>query len=195
MTTTPTTTTTNQALSGYRAGTWQIDPVHSDMSFVVRHMMVSKVRGHFGTFTGTIVTAENPLESRATATIDMTSISTNNEQRDGHLRSPDFFETDSYKEMTFVSTGVRPQDDGFLLDGELSLKGVTKPITLTVEYNGIGPDAYGGVRAGFSATGEINRSDFNVSFNATYEGGGLVVSDKVQLRLEIEAVLEQPAAG
>src|SRR5215472_2707225 len=133
--------TTAVEIPGYVAGTWAIDPVHSEVSFVVRHMMVSKVRGRFDTFEGTIVTAEDPLKSSVTATVDLSSISTGAPQRDDHVRSADFFEVDKHPTMTFASTGVRADGDRFLLDGNLSIKGVTKPVTFNLEVNGIGPDA------------------------------------------------------
>lgn len=176
-------------IPNYVVGTWTIDPVHSDVSFIVRHMMVSKVRGHFATFEGQIVTAENPLESSATATIDINSFSTGNDQRDNHIRSADFLDVEKYPTMTFRSTGVRLTDDGYVVDGELSLHGVTRPLTLAVEVNGFGPDGYGGTRAGFSAKGEINRRDYGIDITMPLDGGGVVVGDKVQLALEIEAVL------
>lgn len=179
------------ALPGFTPGTWTIDATHSEVGFSVRHMMVSKVRGRFTRFSGSIVTTDNPLTTTATATIDLSSIDTGNEQRDGHLRSADFFDADTQPEMTFTSTGLRLDGGDYLLDGELTIRGVTRPVTLTVEVNGFGPDAYGGTRAGFSANGEINRRDFGVNWNAAIEGGGVVVSDKVSLHLEIEAVLEQ----
>src|SRR5262245_30661307 len=166
-------------IPGYLAGTWAIDPVHSEVGFSVRHMMVSKVRGKFTKFSGEIVTAENPLASSVTAEIDLSSIDTGAEQRDGHLRSPDFFDTENHPLMTYRSTGVRAEGDRYVVDGELSLKGVTRSVQLTLEPNGFGPDAYGGTRAGFSATAEINRQDFGVSWNAALETGGVVVSDKV----------------
>lgn len=180
-------------IPGYVAGTWDIDAIHSDVSFTVRHMMVSKVRGHFRTFSGEIVTAENPLESTVTATVDLNSIDTGNEQRDDHIRSADFFETEKYKEMTYRSTGVRADGDDFVLDGELTLKGNTRPVALKLELGGFGPDAMnpGGTRVGFSATGEINRNDFGVDIAMPMDGGGVVVGDKVQLQLDIEAVLRQ----
>jgi len=184
-----TVTSTETGIPGYVAGTWAIDPVHSEVGFSVRHMMVSKVRGKFGTFEGTITTTEDPLESSVTATVDLASISTGNDQRDGHLRSSDFFDTETHPQMTFQSTGIRAEDSTHLLDGELTIRSITRPVTLALEFNGIGPDAYGGTRAGFSATGEINRKDFGVNWNAAIEGGGAVVSDKVALSLEIEAVL------
>jgi polyisoprenoid-binding protein YceI len=178
-------------IPGYRAGTWTIDPVHSEVSFTVRHMMVSKVRGRFDKFEGTIVTAPDPLQSSVTATIDLSSVNTGSEDRDNHIRSSDFFHVEQHPIMTFQSTGVRQDGDGFLLDGDLSLRGVTRPVTLKLEVNGFGPDAYGGTRAGFSATGEINRNDFGVSYNGPIPGGGVAVSEKVTINLEIEGVLEK----
>ncbi len=184
--------TTAVEVPGYVAGTWAIDPVHSEVSFTVRHMMVSKVRGRFDKFEGTIVTAENPLESKVTATVDVSSISTGQEQRDAHIRSADFFEAEKHPTMTFTSTGVRPDGDDYLLDGDLTIRGVTKPVTFKLEVSGFGPDAYGGTRAGFSATTEINRHDFGVSFNGPIPGvpGGVAVSDKVTISLEAEGVLQ-----
>ena len=178
------------AIPGYVAGTWEIDPVHSEVGFIARHMMVSKVRGRFTQFTGEFVTAADPLQSSVTATIDLTSIQTGNEQRDQHIRSADFFEVDKYKTMTYRSTGLRAEGDHYVLDGELTLKDHTKAVPLTLELNGFGPDPYGGTRAGFTATGEINRRDFGVNFSAPMETGGVVVSDKITLQLEIEAVLK-----
>jgi polyisoprenoid-binding protein YceI len=185
-----TTSTEAGAIPGYVAGTWEIDPVHSEVGFIARHMMVSKVRGRFTQFSGEFVTAENPLQSSVTATIDLTSIQTGNEQRDQHIRSADFFEVDKYKTMTYRSTGLRAAGDHYVLDGELTLKDVTKEVPLTLELNGFGPDPFGGTRAGFTATGEINRRDFGVNFSAPMETGGVVVSDKIALQLEIEAVLK-----
>jgi polyisoprenoid-binding protein YceI len=177
-------------VAGYLAGTWVIDPVHSDVGFTVRHMMVSKVRGRFARFEGQIVTGPTPLESSVTASIDLASIDTNNAQRDGHIRSADFFDVDNYPTMTYQSTGVRQDGDDLVLDGNLTLKGVTKAVPLRLEANGFGPDAYGGTRAGFSAYAEINRRDFGVDFQAAIETGGVVVADKVAIHLEIEAVLQ-----
>jgi polyisoprenoid-binding protein YceI len=179
-------------IPGYIAGTWAIDPVHSEVSFVVRHMMVSKVRGRFDKFEGTIVTAENPLESTVTATVDLSSISTGQEQRDAHVRSADFFEVESHPAMTFASTGLRADGEDFLLDGDLTIKSVSKPVTFKLEISGFGPDAYGGTRCGFSATTDINRMDYGVSFNGPIPGvpGGVAVSEKVNIHLEIEGVLQ-----
>jgi polyisoprenoid-binding protein YceI len=177
-------------IAGYLSGSWQIDPVHTEISFLIRHMMISKVRGRFDRFEGTIVTAADPLQSTATASIDLTSINTSNDMRDNHIRSADFFDVENHPTMTFVSTAVRPAGDGFELDGELTLRGVTKPLTLAVEINGFGPDGRGGTRAGFSASGKIDRTDFGVSYNGPIPGGGSVLSDSVTLNIEVEAVLQ-----
>jgi polyisoprenoid-binding protein YceI len=180
-------------IPGYIAGTWDIDPVHSEVGFTIRHMAVSKVRGRFDKFEGVIVTGEDPLSSTVTANIDATSINTNNEQRDGHIKSADFFEVESHPHWTFSSTGVKADGEEYLLDGDLTIRGVTKPVTLKLELGGIGPDAYGGTRIGFSASGEVNRHDFGVSFNGPIPGvpGGLILSDKATIHLEIEGVLRQ----
>ncbi len=183
-------TQTGITIPGYVAGTWNIDGMHSEVGFAVRHMMVSKVRGKFTKFSGEVVTADDMLGSSVTAEIELSSIDTGAEQRDGHLRSPDFFDTENYPTMTYRSTGVRPDGGDYVLDGELTLKGVTRQVPLKLEVNGFGPDAYGGTRAGFTATGHINRSDFGMTWNAAIEGGGVVVADRVDLHLEIEAVLQ-----
>src|SRR6478672_11712750 len=176
-------------IPSYTAGTWDIDPVHSDVSFSVRHMMVSKVRGRFGAFSGQIVTGEDITGSSVSTTIDATSIDTNNEQRDNHIRSADFFDVANHPTWTFSSTGVRADDGDLVLDGELTIKGVTRPVTLSLQVEGFGPDAFGGTRAGFSATTTINRADFGVDISMPLDGGGVVVGDKVTINLEIEAVL------
>ena len=186
-------TETAVEIPGYVAGTWTIDPVHSEVSFVVRHMMVSKVRGRFDKFEGTIVTAENPLQSSVTATVDLSSVNTGEPNRDNHIRSADFFEVESHPTMTFQSTGIRPEGDHFLLDGDLTIRGNTRPVTLVLEINGFGPDPFGGTRAGFSAIGEINRNDWGVSYNGPIPGAGnaVILSDKVTINLEIEGVLDK----
>jgi polyisoprenoid-binding protein YceI len=184
-------------IPGYVTGTWTIDPAHSDVGFVIRHLMISNVRGHFTRFEGQIVTAEDPLKSEVTVTVDMTSIDTANATRDAHLRTADFFEVERYPTMSYRSTGIGPDGDGFVMEGELTLKGITLPVPLKPEINGFGvdpfaPDPAAGARAGFTATGEINRMDFGVSYNAPLPGGGVLIGEKVQIVLEIEAVL-QPA--
>jgi polyisoprenoid-binding protein YceI len=179
-------------IPGYVVGTWAIDPVHSEVSFVVRHMMVSKVRGRFDKFEGTIVTAEDPLASSVTASVDLSTINTGQEQRDAHIRSADFFEVEKYPTMDFVSTGIKAGEEGFILEGDLTLKGVTRSVAFNLELNGFGPDAYGGTRVGFSATTQINRMDFGVAFNGPIPGvpGGVAVSENVTINLEVEGVLQ-----
>ena len=155
-------------------------------------MMVSKVRGRFDTFEGTIVTAANPLDSTVNASVDLSSINTGQEQRDAHIRSADFFEVEKYPEMTFVSTAVKPEEEGFVLEGDLTIKDVTKAVAFNLEITGFGPDAYGGTRCGFSATTQINRHDFHVDFNGPIPGvpGGVAVSENVTITLEVEGVLQ-----
>ena len=176
-------------IPGYVVGTWDIDPVHSTVGFSVRHMMVSKVRGYFREFSGEIVTAADPSQSSVTATVDMDSIDTRQEQRDAHIKSADFFDVGNHTVMTFRSTGVRNHGEDWVVDGELTLKGNTKPVTLNLELNGFGPDAYGGTRAGFTGKTEISRKAFGVDIDMPMDGGGVVVGDKITVELEIEAVL------
>ena len=176
-------------IPGYVAGTWDIDPTHSTVGFSVRHMMVSKVRGYFREFSGEIVTAADPTQSTVTATVDMDSIDTRQEQRDAHIRSADFFDVENHPQMTFRSTAVRTDGADWTVEGDLTIKGITKPVTLELELNGFGPDAYGGFRAGFSAKTEISRKAFGVDIDMPMDGGGVVVGDKINVELEIEAVL------
>jgi polyisoprenoid-binding protein YceI len=187
--------TTAVEVPGYVAGTFTIDPGHSDVAFTVRHMMVSKVRGHFARFQGQVVLAPDPLASSVAATVDLTSIDTNNPQRDNDLRSANFFEIDEYPTMTYRSTGIRHSEDGFDVDGELTVHGVTRPVTLALDINGFTRDPYGNTRAGFSATTEVNRNDFGIVFNIPMDGGGVVIGDRIQIFIEIEAILNPPEAA
>jgi polyisoprenoid-binding protein YceI len=183
------TSSTAVQIPGYVAGTWDIDASHSTVGFSVRHMMVSKVRGYFRDFSGEIVTAEDPAQSSVTARINMDSIDTRQEQRDAHIRSADFFDVGNHTEMTFRSTAVATDGADWTVTGDLTIKGITKPVTLALELNGFGPDAYGGTRAGFSAKTEISRKEFGVDIDMPMDGGGVVVGDKITVELEIEAVL------
>jgi polyisoprenoid-binding protein YceI len=178
------------AIPGYLAGTWKADPVHSEVAFSVRHLMVSKARGRFTGYDVTIDLSEDPLASTVTATVDLASIETGSEPRDNHLRSADYLEIEKYPTMSYRSTGVRRTGDGWVVDGELTLHGVTRPVPLAVEANGFGPDPFGGQRAGFSATAQINRRDYGIDLTVPMDGGGVVVGDKVSISLEIQAVLE-----
>lgn len=173
------------------AGTWTIDPSHSEVGFSVRHLMVSKVKGNFETFEGTITIAEDPLASSVTAEVDLSSINTRDEQRDGHLRSADFFEVESHPKLTFTSTSVEPAGSDFKVTGDLTIKGVTKSVVLDLEFNGVHPDPWGGTRSGFSAETEISRKEFGVDFEIPMDGGGVVVGDKIKVLLEVEAVLQE----
>jgi polyisoprenoid-binding protein YceI len=181
-------------IPGYIPGTWVIDPSHSEVAFSVRHLMLSKVRGRFTSFEGRLVTGENPLDSSVEATIDLASVNTNDANRDEHVRSADFFDVEQYPTMTYRSTGVRASGDGFVVDGELSLHGVTKPVSLALEVEGFLPTSpFGDTRVGFTASADINRNDFGVKFNMVLDNGGVGLGEKVHITLDIEAVL-QPAS-
>jgi polyisoprenoid-binding protein YceI len=185
-------TQTAPAITGYIPGTWSIDTTHSEVGFSVRHLMVSKVKGKFNEFSGTFVTGENPFDSSVEATINLASVDTGNADRDAHLRSADFFDTEQHNALSYKSTGVRYDDEeGFVIDGELTLRGVTKEVPLQLEIHGFQQSTpFGDTRTGFTATGEIDRRDFGVSFNMALEGGGVGLGNKVQVTLEIEAVLQ-----
>ena len=172
------------------AGTWTIDPSHSEVGFSVRHLMVSKVKGTFESFTGTLTIGENPLDSSVAADADLSSINTRDAQRDGHLRSADFFEVETHPTLTFRSTGVKENGGDFVVLGDLTIKGTTLPVELDLEFNGTHPDPWGGTRAGFSAETEISRKQFGVDFEVPMDGPGVVVGDKVKVYLEVEAVLQ-----
>ncbi|KNX39126.1 YceI family protein [Luteipulveratus halotolerans] len=165
-------------------GAYTVDAAHSTVGFVARHLMVSKVRGKFNEFEGDVRIGDDLESSSVVATVQMASIDTQQEQRDGHLRTNDFFDVPTYPTMTFRSTKVTED----ALEGELTIKDVTKPVTFDLEYGGFVNDPNMGARAGFEASTEINRKDFNVQFNAVTEGGGAVVSDKIKIFLEIELV-------
>jgi polyisoprenoid-binding protein YceI len=168
-------------------GTWAIDPVHSSISFSVRHLVVSKVRGNFETFSGAIVVAEDGTPS-VNAEIAVGSVHTGNEQRDGHVKSADFFDVEKYPTATFVSTGVHADGGNYVLDGDFTLKGVTKPVQLSLEFNGVNPGMGHGEVAGFEASVVLNRKDFGIDIDMPLETGGAVVGDKVTVTLEIEAL-------
>lgn len=174
--------------AGLEPGRYDIDASHSEVGFTVRHAMISKTRGRFGAVTGTMVFGEDAATSTAEASIDVTSIDTRDANRDGHLRSGDFFDAEQFPAIIFRSTGLRLEDGDHLLDGELTIKGVTKPITIAVEYNGSATDPFGANRAGFSGETEISREAYGLSWNAALETGGVLIGDKVKIHLEIEGV-------
>jgi polyisoprenoid-binding protein YceI len=179
--------TTAAVTSPIGVGTWAIDPVHSSIEFSVRHLMVSKVRGAFETFSGTITIA--PVSTAAvTAEIDVTSLSTGNEQRDKHVKSADFFDAQRYPVASFTSTSVRPNGEAYLLDGNLTLKGVTRPVTLDLEFNGVSAGQGYGEVSGYEASVVLNRKDFGIDIDLPMQTGGAVVGDKVTVTFAIEAV-------
>jgi polyisoprenoid-binding protein YceI len=172
-------------------GTWSVDASHSEVGFTARHLM-SKVRGRFEKFEGLVVTGESPS---ATATIDLNSINTNEPNRDAHLRSGDFFDVEKSGPMTFTSTKVVEGGNGLLLTGDLSLKGVTQPVTLDVEFLGVETDPWGGTRIGFEGVTSLSRRDWGIDFNIPMDGGRFLVGDKVDIVIAIEAVLQQDATA
>ncbi len=174
--------TATATLNTLTAGTWAIDPTHTEVGFVARHLMVSKVRGSFTDVSGTVTVADDITESVADVTIKTASVSTGTADRDGHLKSADFFDSETYPDMTFVSTGF----DGDTLTGDLTIKDLTKPVTLDVEFNGVATDPWGNEKAGFEATAEINRTDWNLNWNAALEKGGVLVSEKIKLVLDVQ---------
>lgn len=183
-------TSTHTQLEGLVPGTWTIDLSHSDVSFTVRHLM-SKVRGQFTSFEGQIVVAEEPLRSTATATIDLSSVDTRNNDRDNHLRSSDFFGVEEHAHMTFTGTGVRFDGDDIVLTGDLTIRGVSKPVELAVEFLGVGTDPWGNLRAGFEATTSISRKEWDISFNIPVQGDKLMIGDNVAISITVEAVHQQ----
>ena len=178
---------TATATSQLSSGTWAIDPVHSSINFSVRHLMVSKVRGKFEKFGGTIIVAEDGTRS-VNAEIAVDSVSTGNDQRDAHIKSADFFEVDKYPVAAFTSTGVESDGDNYVLNGQFTLKGVTKPVSLVLEFYGVSPGMGQGEVAGFEASVVLNRKDFGIDVDLPLESGGAVVGDKVTVTLDIEAV-------
>ena len=171
-------------------GDYTFDVAHSTIGFIARHAMVTKVRGGFNEFEGEIhVDGANPANSSATASVKVASVDTRNEQRNGHLLSGDFFEQDKFPDMTFTSTGVTAKgEDQFVLQGDLTVKDVTKPVEFDVEFLGTTVDPYGNTRIGFEAKTTVSRKDFGMTWNAALETGGVLVSDKIQLELEISAI-------
>ncbi|MFC3503545.1 YceI family protein [Micromonospora krabiensis] len=170
-------------------GTYLLDAAHARVGFVARHMMVSKVRGQFADATATITVAENPLESSVTATMQAASIDTNQADRDGHLRSGEFLDVEKYPTLEFRSTGVKSHSGNeFVLVGELTVKDVTRPVELEVEFEGVGRSPFGQDIFGFSASTEIDREEFGLTWNVALETGGVLVSRKIKIEIEGEAI-------
>jgi polyisoprenoid-binding protein YceI len=189
---TETVTTVTRTVAGVEVpapGTFQIDPSHSEVGFTVRHLGLSKVRGRFGSFSGTVVVGEDPTASSVEADIELASVDTRDEGRDTHLRSPDFFDVEANPTMTFRSTSVAADGGTWKVQGELSIKGVTEPVVLDVTFEGaISADPWGNPRIAFVAETEIDREAFGLTWNQALEAGGVLVGRKVKVQLEIQAV-------
>ncbi|MER7420304.1 YceI family protein [Micromonospora peucetia] len=171
------------------AGTYLLDAAHKRVGFVARHMMVSKVRGEFADASATITIAEDPMESSVSATIQAATINTNQADRDGHLRSPEFLDVENFPTLEFRSTAVKSRDGNeFVLSGELTIRGVTRPVDLEVEFEGVGRSPFGQDIFGFSAATEIDREDFGLTWNVALETGGVLVGRKIKIEIEGEAV-------
>jgi polyisoprenoid-binding protein YceI len=170
------------------AGTYVIDPAHSVVEFVVRHLGLAKVRGRFNDFEGSVEIAEDPMRSSARATVQAASIDTRNADRDTHLRSPEFLDVEDHPTLEFRSSGMRREGAAWLMDGELTVRGETRPATLDLEFEGSAKDPWGNVRLGFSASTEVNREDFGLTWNQALETGGWLVGRQVRIELSVEAV-------
>ncbi len=165
-------------------GTWNVEPAHSSVGFTVRHLGMTKVRGQFNAFSGAVEIADDLHASSVSAVVELSSVDTNNADRDGHLQSTDFFGAEANPQMTFVSTSVSDSE----LAGNLTVNGITKPVSFDLEFHGVTVDGYGVTRAGFSANGSIKRSDYGIEFNMPIGLDGMLISDKVAIELEIQAV-------
>jgi polyisoprenoid-binding protein YceI len=176
-------------------GRWELDTAHTRLGFVARHLMVTKVRGNFGVFGGAITVGDGPEDSQVEVHVDAASIDTGTPDRDTHLRSPDFLDVEKFKELTFVSTKVEEAGHHKLrITGDLTIKDVTRPVVLEADFEGITDDPWGNKRVGFTATAEIDREDWGMTWNVALEKGGLLVSKKVQIELDVEAVYKSEAA-
>jgi polyisoprenoid-binding protein YceI len=180
------TTTTN---TDQLTGTWAIDTSHSRLGFSVRHAGIATVRGSFTGFEGALVLdGASPANSSANVTVQAASFSTGSEQRDGHIRSADFLDAEKYPTLSFTSTEVRPDGDGYVLVGDLTIRDTTRPIEIAVEVEGQAVDPFGNTRVGFSGEAQINRKDFGLTWNAALETGGLLVGEKVKITLDVSAI-------
>jgi polyisoprenoid-binding protein YceI len=183
----PTTTTTTTS-TDLAAGTCIADPAHSQVEFVIRHLGLSKVRGRFNQFTATVAIDDELSLSSVEATVELSSVDTNNEDRDRHLRSTEFFDTDQQSQITFTSTAITGTAPDYRPHGDLIINATTKPVELVLEFGGVAIDAYGVTRAGFSAETEISRTDFGGDFNIPLPAGGLLLADKVKIELDIQII-------
>jgi len=172
------------SLSDLTPGTWNVDASHSELGFVARHLMVTKVRGQFKDFDATVNIGTQFEDSQVQATVQLASVETGSTDRDGHLKSADFFDVENNPVMTFRSTKVTSNT----LEGDLTIKGVTRPVVFDLDFNGVSKDPWGGTRAGFEAKTEINRKDFGLEWNVAIEGGGVLVGEKVRINLDVQLV-------
>ena len=172
------------SLNDITPGTWNLDTDHSEIGFTARHLVVTKVNGLFDDFSVVAEVPENHKDATIEFTVQTASINTRNADRDGHLKSADFFDVEKYPTMTFKATTITDDE----ITGDLTIKGVTKPATFSYDFNGVATDPWGGTRAGFEASGEINRTDFGMTFNAALESGGVMISEKIKINLDLEFV-------
>ncbi len=180
-------TTTAPTVAYPETGTWAVDPAHTVVGFSARHLMAAKVRGSFTTFSGTIDVAEQPGDSSVEVTIDAASIDTGVADRDDHLRSADFLDVENHPTIEFRSTAVRERGDGYQVDGELTIRGIAKPVTLDLAYLGLVTDPWGNDKALFSASTEIDREQWGLTWNQALEAGGWLVGKKVKIEIEAQA--------
>lgn len=170
---------------------WVLDPTHSEVNFKVKHLVISTISGHFRSFDGTVASSdERDFESAKVAfSVEVSSIDTNQQQRDDHLRSADFFDVESYPSISFVSTSVKSMgNDEFIIEGDLTIKDVTKAVELNAEYGGSVTDAYGNFKVGFEVTGKIDRKDFGLVWNAVTEAGSVVVGDRINIHASVQFI-------
>ena len=184
-------------IPGFIAGTWKLDPNHSDVGFVVGHLVMSKVHGRFDAFSGTVVTDEDLARASVSVSIEAASVDTHLPVRDNQVRSADFLDAEHFPNITFESTAVRDDAGRYFVDGDLTIRGTTRPVTLDLTVNGFSPDTFGATRVSFSATTTIDRNDFGVSFNAAIPGlkNAMLLSDTVAVNLDVEAVLQSDKSG
>ena len=183
------TSTTATALpTGLTTGTWAVDASHTEAAFTVRHAGISKVRGTVGVAEGTVVVGDDLESTSVSVTLDPSTVSTGDANRDGHLKSGDFFDVEKFGQWTFVSTEVREAGSSYVIAGDLTIHGVTQPVELETEFNGTAVDPFGNTRAGFESTVTISRKDFGLTWNAALEAGGVLVSDKVVIALDVSTI-------
>ncbi len=173
-------------------GVWTVDTAHSTIGFTARHLMITKVHGRFADFDGSVTIPDNPLDSKVEATVRLASVDTGNADRDAHLHSPDFFDTEAHPEMTLRSTAVSERGNDYVLAADLTIAGETHPVEFVLEFDGVSTDPFANqTRAGFSAATEINRSDWGLRFNLTLDTGGVLVSEKIKIELDIQLILSE----